>query len=221
MSKCIVYVFLSSLSTRQLATGSEIGRLHSGALGLHADATGNEHTGAGGPDNADRREKKAKKPQSIQKQVAGKISMLSGKTAEIMSWDAKVKDSDRLFLDFQTPLKINLLYSFLEGILWIFWCIWMYFLSWNYSKYGYVNMFYCPCPCSSWYGNWISVTGPTTPPYVTQLINSMVPRKILPFWNSGLLLWRMGLPRSWMPAIRRWHLPSQSWKTCMGKILRI
>ena len=117
MSKCIVYVFLSSLSTRQLATGSEIGRLHSGALGLHADATGNEHTGAGGPDNADRREKKAKKPQSIQKQVAGKISMLSGKTAEIMSWDAKVKDSDRLFLDLQTPLKINLLYSFLEGIL--------------------------------------------------------------------------------------------------------
>jgi len=112
---------LSSLSTRQLATGSEIGRLHSGALGLHADAAGNPQTGAGGPDNADRREKKAKKPQSIQKQVAGKISMLSGKTAEIMSWDAKVKDSDRLFLDFQTPLKINHILSyiifFLEGIL--------------------------------------------------------------------------------------------------------
>ena len=111
MSKCII-CFLSSLSTRQLATGSEIGRLHSGALGLHADAAGNGQPGAGGPDNADRREKKVKKPQSIQKQVAGKISMLSGKTAEIMSWDAKVKDSDRLFLDFQTPLNINAYYIF-------------------------------------------------------------------------------------------------------------
>ena len=88
-----------------MATGSEIGRLHSGALGLHADAVAHGHTGAGGPDTADRRDKKAKKPQSLQKQVAGKISMLSGKTAEIMSWDARVKDSDRLFLDYQTPSK--------------------------------------------------------------------------------------------------------------------
>ena len=100
----MVYV-LSSLSIRQVATGSELGRLHSGALGLHADAAAHGHTGAGGPDAADRRAGagKKKKPQSLQKQVAAKISMLSGKTAEIMSWDAKVKDSDRLFLDYQTP----------------------------------------------------------------------------------------------------------------------
>ena len=78
---------------RQLATGSEIERLQTSALGLQADS----ETGAT-PANPPQPKPKVKKPPNVQKTVASKISMLSSKNAEIMSLDAKVSEST-LFLD--------------------------------------------------------------------------------------------------------------------------
>ena len=78
---------------RQLATGSEIERLQTSALGLQADS----ETGTA-PANQPQAKPKVKKPPNLQKTVSSKIAMLSSKNAEIMSWEAKVSEST-LFLD--------------------------------------------------------------------------------------------------------------------------
>ncbi|CAK9058009.1 unnamed protein product [Durusdinium trenchii] len=73
------------------ATAADMNRLQAGALGLHADAT-DLKPGLQQEDNGPRRPKKEK---TAAQTVAAKISVLSAKNAEIMSWSARVSDSDK------------------------------------------------------------------------------------------------------------------------------
>lgn len=82
-------------TVRQQATAADMNRLQAGALGLHADAT-DLKPGLQQEDNGPRRPKKEK---TAAQTVAAKISVLSAKNAEIMSWSARVSDSDKLSLD--------------------------------------------------------------------------------------------------------------------------
>ena len=83
---------------RQLATGGDIAKLQSAAPGIQAFASisPNAPSNANAGPQPDDKGKKAKKAKDMQSVVASKISMLSGKHTEIMSLDAKVKDSDKL-----------------------------------------------------------------------------------------------------------------------------
>ncbi|CAK9001180.1 unnamed protein product, partial [Durusdinium trenchii] len=92
---------LSENQTRQalqVATSGEIARLQSSALGLHEESR---------PSSITEPEPKVKKPPNTQRLVASKISALSAKNAEIMSWDSKVNESDKLFLDVNILMKFN------------------------------------------------------------------------------------------------------------------
>ena len=85
---------------RQLATAGEIGRLQSTALGLHAGGgSGEQPSTPAGPGQQQQPPKKEKKPVNLQRLVASKIAMLSSKNTEIMAWEARIKESDKLFLD--------------------------------------------------------------------------------------------------------------------------
>lgn len=90
---------------RQLATGSEIERLQTSALGLQADS------GSAPSAPADPPLPKPKRPQNLQKTVSSKIAMLSSKNAEIMSWEAKVSEST-LFLDQNLESNLNTILFF-------------------------------------------------------------------------------------------------------------
>lgn len=72
--------------------------MQSSALGLHEESR---------PSSITEPEPKVKKPPNTQRLVASKISALSAKNAEIMSWDSKVNESDKLFLDVNILMKFN------------------------------------------------------------------------------------------------------------------
>ena len=84
---------------RQISAGSELGRLQSTALGLHAGSAHGDRPRAGGNPPGTDKSKKQPKPVNYHRLVASKIAMLSGKNADIMAWTAKVAECDKLFLD--------------------------------------------------------------------------------------------------------------------------
>ena len=93
---------------RQLATAGEIGRLQSTALGLHAGG-GGEPSNPGGPDQPPPQQpKKEKRPPNMQRLVASKIAMLSSKNTEIMAWEARIKESEKLFLDLTWGMEMGI-----------------------------------------------------------------------------------------------------------------
>ena len=95
----IFQIQFSTYVMRQLATAGEIGHLQSMALGIHAGGSG-QSSNPGGPDQQPPNQpKKEKKPPNMQRLVASKIAMLSSKNTEIMAWEAKITDSERVFLD--------------------------------------------------------------------------------------------------------------------------
>ena len=56
--------------------------------------------GAGGPEQQVKPEntKRPKRPPTVQKQVQSKLSTLSSKIGEIMTWQSKIKDSEKMLL---------------------------------------------------------------------------------------------------------------------------
>ena len=82
---------------RQIATGSEMERFENGGIpGLAAPTTAAEGHDPHGPQPDTG--KKPKKPVSVQKQVQSKLSLLSSRIGDIMTWQSKVKDSDKMCL---------------------------------------------------------------------------------------------------------------------------
>ena len=78
--------------------------MQSMALGLQAPS-GAMLPNGGVPGNGNEQQQQPQVPKKEKKQktnaqiVATKIAMLSGKNTEIMSWDARVQESEKLFLD--------------------------------------------------------------------------------------------------------------------------
>ena len=87
--------------------------MQSMALGLQAPS-GAMLPNGGVPGNGNEQQQQPQVPKKEKKQktnaqiVATKIAMLSGKNTEIMSWDARVKESEKLFLD--TIIRFELQY---------------------------------------------------------------------------------------------------------------
>ena len=82
-----------------MATGGEINAFQAMGPGLPAisgseQLPAGQNQGQGQPLPSQQRGKKQQPPQRL---VASKISMMSSKAAEIMSWEAKVKESTTLY----------------------------------------------------------------------------------------------------------------------------
>ena len=69
-----------------------------GQLGFHTLMPTASPPGTDGQPGNQEKPKAAKRKPDSQKVVAGKISMVSTKVSEIMTWTAKVKDASTVFL---------------------------------------------------------------------------------------------------------------------------
>ena len=93
-----------SLPFRKIATGAEMGKFMGrsnvdlrqapGMPPVEGEPGG--QNGGGGPANTTT--KKPKKTPTVQKQVQSKLSTLSTKIGEIMTWQSKIKDSEKMLL---------------------------------------------------------------------------------------------------------------------------
>lgn len=94
------------LPFRKIATGAEMGKFmgRSGddlrqAPGMPpVEGDPGNQNGGGGHANTKDTTKKPKKAPTVQKQVQSKLSTLSSKIGEIMTWQAKIKDSEKMLL---------------------------------------------------------------------------------------------------------------------------